>query len=939
VPISANGQRVSANNFQVDGVSVNSQTWGGAAVITPSQEAVKEVRVLSATYSAEDGRNSGAQIKVVTQSGTNNYHGSAFFKYNDPGLNAFNKFPVTPARVENKFRQFGGSFGGRIIEDKLFFFFAYEGLRNKTNVPFREWVETSEYRQLVSAARPGSIVSQVLTAPGVEPRVLQVLSAGCADANISDADCRQVTGGLDIGSPLGATGQYVRFDQFTGGGLDGIPDIQYALLGNPSRFNGNQFHTRVDYNITDVDSVAVTAIFVPTSATGADAGGRSRPMADIHSERLNYNLAVIYNRAIGATMFNEARFNITRWSFNEVDSNPDVNFGIPRIEIEAYSFDRIRFGAARGEGTPGVFGETAFEFGDTLSWVVGNHALKFGGEIRREHNDNSLGGGARPIYSFHRLWNFANDTPIFEGINVDPNTGAPATGERKIRTGDFSVFVQDDWKIRPNLTLNLGLRYELFQPIHAADGPLGNLVFGPNGLVDARVELFDNLHKTDKNNFGPQVGFAWSPTLFDNKAVLRGGFGVAYNRLPNALLLNARANPPSFGRYGLCCGGSGGAGEEWATPFANGQIVYALGSDTTPFSYPVHPALGQGIDPETGAPRSGAVEIYGTEPNQPNAYIYRYSLEGQYDLPGGLVATLGYQGSAGHKLVRIVNQNFVQPVTNPAFFAVYFAIPDVNSNYNALNARLQRRFANGFQFDAIYRWAKSIDTVSYDAPTHLTNQTYPVDNSTERGRSDFDVRHYFVVSGLWDLPIFRESDGWKGTFLGGWQINTILTAHTGFPWTPKIDSSLRSPSGAFFGPIRPTVYFGGALTDTSNDAFLRPEGNFPGGGAEYFDLTVNGDPPTYQENPPGIGRNVFNGPRYFNVDMAIVKKFGLASRFGLGEGAGLDIRFNFFNIFNKLNLAPFQSDSAGVFANRTQFGTITSGLAGRVVEIQARLYF
>lgn len=136
VPITANGQRLSANSFQIDGVSVNSQTWGGAAVITPSQESVKEVQVSSSTYSAEDGRNSGATIKVVTQNGTNDLHGSIFFKYNDPSLNAFNKFG-NGTRVENKFRQYGGSIGGPIWRDKLFFFFTYEGARNKSNVPYR----------------------------------------------------------------------------------------------------------------------------------------------------------------------------------------------------------------------------------------------------------------------------------------------------------------------------------------------------------------------------------------------------------------------------------------------------------------------------------------------------------------------------------------------------------------------------------------------------------------------------------------------------------------------------------------------------------------------------------------------------------------------------------------------------------------------------------
>ncbi len=964
VPISANGQRVSANNFQVDGVSVNSQTWGGAAVITPSQEAVKEVRVTSSTYSAEDGRNSGAQIKVVTQSGTNSFHGSLFFKYNDPGLNSFNKSPFTPTRVQNKFRQFGGSIGGRIVRDKLFFFFAYEGLRNNSNTPYNAWVETPQYRQLIRSVRPNSVTARVFGDAGIEPRIIQVLPATCANANIPipnpavtgrTENCRVVAGGLDIGSPTLGVGQYVpSFNAagdiaYIGGGFDGIPDIQFAQLENPGNFRGHQFHTRIDYTISDKDSLAVTTIFVPTRNLGADTGALSRPQADINSERLNWNAAFIYNRTLSQTAVNEARFNVTRWGYDEVASNPDVNFGIPRIEIEGFGFERIRFGAPRGEGSPGVFKETSLDFRDTLTKVFGTHAVKFGVELRREINNGGLTGGGRPIYSFTRLWNLANDTPIFEGINLDPNTGKPATGAREIRTGNYGGFVQDDWKFRPNVTLNLGLRYEIFQPISVADGQFGNLVFGSQGLQNSRVVAVDKLHKTDKNNFGPQLGFAWSPNfgnafggvLNENRAVVRGGFGIGYNRLPNALLLNARANPPFFARYGLCCGGTGGPDEDFTSPFVHGQIVYALGSDTTPFSYPVHPALAQGIDPATGAPRTGAVEIYGTEPDQPNAYVYRYSLEGQYELPYKLTGTLGYQGSTGHKLVRIVNQNFIY-TANPAFFAAYFATPDVNTSYNAMNARLQRRFNRGFQFDAQYRWAKSLDTVSYDAPTALTNQTFPADNHTERGPSDYDVKHYFTLSGLWELPIFRGRHDWTGRLLGGWQLNGIVSANSGFPWTPKLDSNIRLPNGSTFGPIRPVAYFGGALQDTSNEAFLRTNGNFPGGGARYFSTTVRTDAsgvPQYFLNPPGIGRNSFRGPRYRDVDISLVKRIGLGSVFGMDESAGLDLRMNFFNVFNIQNLKPFLSDSDSVFVNRSQFGRATDVLAGRVIELQARFNF
>src|SRR5215216_938927 len=176
VPISANGQRVSANNFQIDGVSVNSLGHGGAAVVTPNQESVKELRVVSSAYSAEYGRNSGAQIEVVSQNGTNEFHGSAVFKYNEPGLNSFNKFGdifgAPPQRVNRRFRQYGGSLGGRIIRDKLFFFFSYEGARENNNNPVTRFVETSEFRQLVVNQRPGSQIAQVFGASGIEPRII-----------------------------------------------------------------------------------------------------------------------------------------------------------------------------------------------------------------------------------------------------------------------------------------------------------------------------------------------------------------------------------------------------------------------------------------------------------------------------------------------------------------------------------------------------------------------------------------------------------------------------------------------------------------------------------------------------------------------------------------------------------------------------------------------
>ena len=952
-PISANGQRVSSNNYQIDGSSVNSQTWGGGAVITPSQESVKEVQVTSSTYSAEDGRNSGAQIKVVSNSGTNQWHGSAFFKINDPSLNAFNELPRNigsgPTRVEQKYKSYGGSFGGPIIKDRLFFFFTYEGLTNKTNNVSQTpvYIETAAYRAAVIAARPGSVAAALLSDSGIAPRIASVLTPSCSDlsGDISNG-CNVVNGGLDVGSITGARGTYVQFFNTggapTGGGLDGIADLQKILVINPTSFRGNQYNARFDFDATAKDHFTFSSYFVPNTATNPDTSGDGRPMTDIISKRFSYALGFIYARTFSSTILNEARFNITRWGFDETQSNPDVNFGLPRIEIESImsSGDRIRMGAAWGQNTPGQINERQLEFRDTLTDVIGNHAFKIGGEYRRDLNSNSEVGFARPLFTFKGLWNFANDTPIFEQVVADPS-GKPVNNNAKFHTGDLGLFVQDDWKFRPNLTLNLGLRWEWFSPITTDSGVIGNLVLGPGGgLTGSKIETRKNLTNNNFKNFAPQVGFAWSPKMFDDKLVVRGGGGVGFDRLPNALLANARRNPPNGSIYGICCG-TNGTTDGFGSPFDGGLILYAKSSDGTITGYPANPLVGGGLNPTTGLPNVGGVEVYGSPQSLPDATVYRYSLEGQYQLPANLVTTLGYQGSLGRHFVRI-NPIFISTVgSNNGVGAVFFASPDVNSNYNAMIARLQGRFMKQFSFDMNYRFAKSLDTASFESPCSCTNQSFPVDQKEERGPSDFDVRHAFVASGTWDLPIFQNKSNWRGKLLGGWQVSTITTWNSGFPWTPKTFSGLFLPgSQGGFGDLRPTSYTGAQPASNSNANFLRPGGIFGVPGTTIFGTATfsNGDP-NDPRNRPAIGRNVFRGPRYFDVDMTFAKKFGLGGAGFLNESSSIDVRFNFFNIFNNLNLASFNSSTDPTRVQLTTFSRANTALAGRVGEFQVRFSF
>jgi outer membrane receptor protein involved in Fe transport len=973
VQVVANGQRQDTNNFTIDGVSVNSLQYGGAAVITPNQESVAEITVLSSSFSAEDGRNSGAQVKVVTKGGTNQLHGSGFFKYQDPNWNAFNKYggpnDAPPVRVNNNFRQFGASLGGPIWKNRLFFFFSYEGLRsNNSDVSSPTWVETPEYRSLVAAARPGSIAATILTSAGIEPRIASVLTPTCELAGIDPTQCQVVQGGLDIGSPTGAQGQYVSVNNPVGGGLDGIPDIEFVALRLPNTFNGNQYNGRLDY-YAGKNQFSYSTYFTTFDNLTSDSAGRSRPQGDLRLQPLNQVHAFSFIHTFSPTTVNEFRVNFTRFNFNQIASNQNVDFGIPRIEIEGNNFDRIRFGPPQGSTTPALFVENTFDFRDKFSRVISTHAISLGIDISPLQNNNNLSGASRPIYVMHNVWNMANDTPIFEGIDADPTTGGPANAQRYLRSKDYGFFFQDDWKVKPNFTLNLGLRYDYFSPFSDSKNHLSNITFGSGGvLATSSVGLAPRLINATKRDFGPRLGFAWSPSRFKATTVIRGGAGVLYNKPDDVLFQNAAFNPPFYARASICCGT---AATDFGTPFVNGQILYALGASNAFNSYPANPALAHGIDPVTGGLCGNAtcdpaadipVEIYGGHTNYRDAYVYIYSLEAERRLPWGLIGTIGYQGSNSHKLTRLVNQNFLQ-APSPSFFAVYLPTSDVDANYNALNTRLRRQFQSGFQFDLQYRYSKSIDQLSNEGPGASTNQTAPAQPQTEFGPSDFDVKHYLNFSTLYDLPFFRNQSTWTGKLLGGWQLNGIMTWHSGFPWTPVTGqiNSVPITSAATINPTRPSALLMHPGTDTSNGTFINPASNFPGlihqgdsvpdpanPGGTISAQCNNPDPTTRPGYPffdvctpglPGIGRNSFRGPGYFSVDASFAKRFGLPANKVFGEAASIELRGNFFNLFNKLNLQPFSFGTDNTRIENSLFGKSPGALAGRVIEFQARLNF
>lgn len=989
VQISSAGQRISDNNFLVDGVSVNSLGYGGATVINPNIEAIGSMQIVSTSFSAEDGRNTGAQIKVTTKSGTNQIHGSAFFQYDEPGLNAYNKYGgppsqgAKPVRVSTKGRDYAFSLGGPLIKDKLFAFASFEGLNQKLESFTNDFIETAQFRAAIHAQHPGSIADNIVNAPGGIPTVRQVLNQSCTSpvnqlsaaaipttppglpgAGTTPVICQPVAGGLDIGSPVAKTaynGGYASFNPTVGNGynpneiqvgsgLDGIPDIQYVQLDASQYATARQYNGRLDWNISPKDLLAGSAYV--TKLYRITPSDTARPNQALPFDPTNIATTLIYIHTFSPNLLNEFRANYTLFAENGVydAQQAGVNFGIPFIELQNSNYttnNKIHFGANAGTTSPGIFAENQIELRDTVTKLWGSHSLKMGMEVRWEQDNSNLVGGGRPTYTFAGIWNFFNDSPIYEGIQANPATGGQPFVSRHLDDHYFSGFVQHDWKVSPEFTLNTGLRYEFFEPLYNKGLDINYPSLGTTPgreLIDATLTPRHHLWNAEYHDFSPKVGFAFTPAALNNKTVFRGGFAMAYNRLDDVLFDPSLEDGPGVFSYGICCGT---APQDFGTPFVGGQIVYQLGHSTAYNSYDPNPALRTSIG-ANGLPTNGiSIEAYGASPRLPQPYSYLYSLETQTDLGKQFVVSIGYQGSTGRHYSRLVNQLFTRPtsvtnagVTTSTGFGngLYLAQNDSNQYYNGLNVHATKHYSKGLSLEATYTWSKSMDQVSSgDGADGNANQTNPGNNASELGPSDFDVKHRVVALATWDINYYHGSSYVMKSVLNGWQANGIFTAHTGFPFTPVtygINGIPVTPTSQTISPIRPNSFSGSQAATCSNDAFRN--GTAITG---TFGVTDNG-----HGNAPGIGRNSFRGPCYQDIDLGIAKEVKMPI---IGERGAFRFQAQAFNLINKLNFSPFTFNtpstqiptSVVLPGASTTFGRPASASAGRVIEFNARVNF
>jgi carboxypeptidase family protein len=983
--ITSGGARTGENNYTIDGVGMTSVSWGGTAVITPAEDSIKEVKIITDNYDAEYGRYRGAQVQIISQNGTNQYHGSAFFKAHRPGLDAFqryNGYSNSVVKDDARFNDFGGTVGGPILHNKLFAFFSYETLRNnQAGITGGGWYETSAFRAL---APSGSNAAKFLSFPGVAPNggtqtdTLNGQALNCAFIGLTDpahatatqpANCNEVTGGLNLGSPLTAAlgtpdgGWTSATSPGTGGdgkgganNLTSTPDIAFIQgILSPSTSSEAQYNGRLDFNATSRDLIAFSIYYEPTSSTTINGNG-VREMNLFHHTVINEAETGLWDHTFSPTLVNEARINAAGWRWKDLQNNPNGPWGLPPIIFNNAFNGNPTIGTivpnGFGIGAPGTFDQWTYGLKDVLTKVQNSHTLKMGVEVTRLLFVDNAPWNARPQYNFNNLWDFLNDAPQAESATFNPITGVPTDFRKDTRSTLYAFFLQDSYKIRSNLTVTLGLRWDYFGPISEKNGHLASVDLGTGAdlISGIRVRLGGDLYSAQKGNFGPQLGFAWSPGggifghEFHSRLVIRGGFGIAYNPLDEAISLNGRNNPPFLSGAGILTGN---------------QVVYAnsFPADVHSFGgYGSNPATIENFDATTNLPIAGPnfapVDLTGYPSTWQTTYTYHFTLGAEYDLGHQWVASLGYQGSTTHHLTEQYN---LMNVAGAAGFAFNPVVPgidwyanDGSARFNALLLELKHRFSQSFQIDSQYRFSQTMDS----GANNFSNGQYQYNLASNFGLSDYDVKNAFKVFGIWSPTIFHGSQSWLEKVAGGWSLSGILNAHSGFPFNPvyfEPDPLYAGSSGAGgSGAFRPVAYLGGFSPD-----FRSGTPTATGGQAFFTQPTITPGPafaclfpnPPVASCPKGqlplgpipsapIGRNLFRGPGYFDVDATLSKSFGLPKMRVLGENAKLEFRANFYNLFNKLNLTNIQTNIMD-----PHFGEAQNALGARTVEMQARFNF
>ena len=891
------GQRQDANNFQLDGVS-NVTLGGNTVQARPNVDAVQEFKIQTSNFSAEFGRNAGSVVQVVTKSGTNQFKGSTWeFVRNDrfQARNFFAQGDPPPLRQN----QFGGTLGGPIIRNRSFFFGSYEGYRSTRGLTRQTIVATAQ-------ERAGDF--SFLTKPIIDPLTGQPFPGNIIPAGRISPAAQKLLGLMPLPNIPGARprqNNYVSSPANKNDYNQYMARLDHSLSGNWNLFYRHFLQQQKTFNPFQGAG--------PANYMGFPVEGNTR------IQHGTFGASTV----IGAKMLNEFRFGFA--------SNKNISLNLPLLNPVDYGISYVRpQGTAGGLGLPDITingmsgignqiqGPTKnpsreIQFSNVFSATLGRHYLKAGAELRRGNDDFDLGFFFTGRFVFNGTYTGDSFADFLLGRAVEFNH---AKGRTRLimQNRNYGGFLQDDFKVHDRLTLNLGVRYDYYSPIWDDLGQTSTFVVrtpytrgAPQSGVAEVIEAGSNglpskaTYFPDRNNVQPRLGFAWD-VRGNGTLSVRGGAGVFHNQLRNNLALQHILSYPY-----------------------QEQPVYR---DTT---------LENPIKQQAGPPIIG--QLYATNPDIVTPYAIAWSFGAQWQFAKDTLLEVAYVGNRGRELLQFEEMN--QPMyvagqttaANKDLFRPYKGFSSVlrstnwgKSEYNGLEASVQRRFGNGLGFQVAYTLSHAKDYSSgfHSGATSTLYLLKPQDSENlapEWADADFDARHRVVASEIWELP-FGPGRRWlqEGALahvIGGWALAGIYTVQTGFPYNVFDGSDPCLRAGGYTATCRPNLV---------GDPTLPSSEQTP---ARWINTAA------FQKTAPGAfgsaPRNAIRGPGLKNVDLSLTRRVGLGA---VRRGMALEIRVDAFNALNNVNFGVPNLNFASA-----AFGRIGSALDAREFQFGVKLSF
>jgi Carboxypeptidase regulatory-like domain len=992
---SANGSQTTTNSFLLDGTDINDaplQTQG----ITVNPDAISELNIIVSTLNPEFSRNSGAILNEVTKSGTNSFHGNGFEYYRDTFLNNGDYFSLPGQRPPFHQNLYGGTLGGPVLKDKLFFFVAYQGYRNRTGGT-----------QNTPVFSPDQVSGNFGDAGALSTNPIPYSINGCvADGNNTWASC--FPNGLSV-SPS-------QFDPVAGNLLNKfVPAANTTIDGTPyysfstaNSGGGDQGVIRADFHLSQNDEIWSSAVFEsdPSMETLPFTGATLPGFAEVDAAHVKiFNAS--YTHVFNTSTLNEFRVAYFRFNYAAVEPATPVapsayGFQITPQNTAAQSVPLLPvagyFTLGFSNNGPQPRKDSNLSFVDNFSKTIGAHSTKFGAHITQYRVSNPFYFDNNGAYSFEGGGPYSSGDPAIDfTLGVPDSYGQFSGGFIDAGAYETYLYAQDNWKMSPSFTFNYGLGWDAEEPFQNSQfggvavtcfvggsaqskvyptAPAGLLYPGDPGCNKAGGPTIKYKH------FAPRIGFAWSPdsgptflTGGHQDFVVRAGFGLYYNRDQEEGSLQNLETPP----FTLFSQGASSVGLQpgLANPFAD---VAGRGAGTNPYPF-TPPKPGQPVDFIAGGYFPAELNNFDVHNTVP--VVYNFNLNIQRSLPGEMVMTLGYVGSLGHHLVTTYDAN---PMTS-AGHAACLADPDCianrsiqrliypshatdpleiddsglgyylgvgtqatlgNSNYNSFQAQLQKAQTHGLSFTLAYTYSHGLDNASgleSSGFNGLGTNYIPGFGYLSYGDSDYDARHRFVGTYVYEIPILQSmKDNFiMREFLGGWHVSGVTALQKGFPITILDTGGYNSLwcDGFNYYSCPDT-----AVTSTFKIKTLNPRSG------QWF------DPSVFSQEPIGtfgnVKRNFFHGPGFNYTNLGIYKDFPL----GAEKSRYIEIRLDSFNTFNHPNFAPPGSPGvpganfgAGTSPLAT-FGTISSVIQpsnfggsstdpqpGRAVQLAGKIYF